>query len=241
MIQNVTKLIRRVVGAQNLKEMTGKIQTILNAQLFRGAIENSEWLKYKSFAPGGWAMDNAALYSLFCILNNVRPKKILEFGLGQSSTMIHQYVAFSENSTALTIEHDKDWIAFFCSGIPNNVNVTVKHIDIETIKVNGHMTVCYKTMNYGGGGHDLIIVDGPFGSEHYSRPQIIDIVKKGLPKQFCIFMDDTERSGEKETMEALCGLLQTANIKFLMKNYIGEKNQHTIICSEDLKFLTTLR
>jgi hypothetical protein len=209
--------------------------------LFQGIIEDSEWLKYKSFAPGGWAMDNAALYTLFCILDNVKPKKILEFGLGQSSKMIHQYAAFSDNVTALTIEHDKNWIDFFCNKIPNDVNITVKQIDTETILFNGYTTLSYKDAALYWEGHDLIVVDGPFGSEHYSRPQIIDIVKKGLPKQFCIFMDDTERDGEKETMEILCGSLQSMNIKFLVKNYIGEKSHHAIICSDDLKFLTSLR
>jgi hypothetical protein len=54
-------------------------------------------------------------------------------------------------------------------------------------------------------------------------------------------MDDTEREGEKETLGMLCKLLQDMNIRFLRKNYIGEKNSHTIICSDNFKFLLSLR
>jgi hypothetical protein len=101
-------------------------------------------------------------------------------------------------------------------------------------------------MNYitigGGGGleYDLIIVDGPFGSEHYSRSQIINFVKGSLSKQFCIFMDDAERKGEKETITMVCKTLNDRKIRYLLKNYIGEKNHHVIICSNDLTFLTSL-
>jgi hypothetical protein len=46
-------------------------------------------------------------------------------------------------------------------------------------------------------------------------------------------MDDTEREGEKDTIRTICETLED--------EYTGEKNQHTVICSEDLKFLTSLR
>jgi hypothetical protein len=239
MLKNLVKLIRKASGTEI---MIQDIQTISNAQLFRGIIEDSEWLKYKSFAPGGWAMDNAALYTLFRILNDVKPKNILEFGLGQSSKMIHQYATFTKNTTALTIEHDNDWIKFFCNGIPKDVNINIKQADAEIIKFYGYETFTYNNLNeIIRGYYDLIVVDGPFGSEHYSRTQIINIAKNGLPKQFCIFMDDTERHGERKTIEMLCKILQNIDKKFLVKNYTGEKNHHTIICSENLKFLTSLR
>jgi phosphomevalonate kinase len=84
-------------------------------------------------------------------------------------------------------------------------------------------------------------VDGPLGSEHFSHSQIIDVIKNGLPRQFCILMDDTWRNGEMETPGMICKLLNGRNIKYLLKGYQGEKGQHVIICSEDLKFLTSLR
>jgi hypothetical protein len=158
MKRKIIEFIRRLVGTQNIQDTMRKLQTILNAQLFRGIIEDSEWLRYKSFALGGWAMDNAALYTLFCILNQVKPKRILEFGLGQSSKMVHQYATFSKNVTALTVEHDKDWIQFFCCGMLKDVNLNIKQIDTEKVVVNGYETLSYKNVNtlFEGGGANMI-------------------------------------------------------------------------------------
>jgi hypothetical protein len=93
----------------------------------------------------------------------------------------------------------------------------------------------------GGGGYDLIIVDGPFGSEHYSRSQSVAIIKNNMKNRFCILFDDSERIGEKETMHMIYKILDDKEIKYMTRDYIGEKNEHTIICSEDLKFLVSLR
>jgi hypothetical protein len=233
MIRKTVKLIRKIIG-------TGEI---IDAQLFRGVIEDCEWIKHKSFAPGGWAMDNAALYTLFRILNDVRPKNVLEFGLGQSSKMVHQYATFIEDTKALTIEHDDEWINFCCKSIQKDINMNIQHIDEEIVVYNGVETLSYKNIDEitNVGGYDLIIVDGPFGSPRYSRSQIINIVSGNLPKQFCILMDDSNRKGEKETIKAICKIFEDKKTNYFIKEYASGKKSHTVICSDDLKFLKTLR
>jgi hypothetical protein len=54
-------------------------------------------------------------------------------------------------------------------------------------------------------------------------------------------MDDSGRSGEKDTIKEICKIFKNRNIKYLIKNYSGEKDDHTIICSEDFNFLLSLR
>jgi hypothetical protein len=216
---------------------------IPNARLFRAAIENCVWLEDTSFAPGGWAMDNAALYTLFCILNLWKPKTILEFGLGQSSKMVHQYATFFENSMALTIEHNEKWLLSFCKGISEKIQLNVKQLGMKKIRFNGFKTLTYKNMNeiMREDGYDLIIVDGPFGSRHYSRSQIIDFVKNGMPERFCIFVDDTERNGERDTVKMICDTLDDQEIPFSKKECIGEEKDHTVIYSGHLRFLALLK
>ena len=47
---------------------------------------------------------------------------------------------------------------------------------------------------------DLIILDGPFGSQRYSRIQILDLIPLSINKEnFCILIDDFQRIGEKDT------------------------------------------
>ena len=61
---------------------------------------------------------------------------------------------------------------------------------------------------------ELILVDGPFGSDHFSRSQIIDLAKKNLAPHFCIIIDDYERPGEQETMNEVQNVLKEDNIHF---------------------------
>ena len=118
MKKKILRFMKKIIGTEGI---SAEISAIKDAQLFRGIIEDCQWLAYKSFAPGGWAMDNAALYTLFRILNEVKPVRILEFGLGQSSKLVHQYAHFSVGVSALTIEHDCNWIDFFCRGLPSEI------------------------------------------------------------------------------------------------------------------------
>lgn len=242
MKKKILSIIRRIFATDLLVSIQNQNQTIINAQLFRGIIQDSDWLKYKSFAPGGSAVDNAGLYTLYRILNDMKPNKILEFGLGQSSKMVHQYANYFQNTYALTVEHDPDWTNFFCSGLDKNITTNIIHLDLETISYKEKQTLTYKKIDeLDTKSFDFIIIDGPFGSLNYSRSQIINIVKRGLPERFCIYMDDTERKGEQETINEIIDILNLKNIKHHVKKYSGEKMGHTVICSSGLYFLTTLK
>ena len=123
-IEKILTAIRKIFGTNKLKnnqqiiisqqsKMIDMQNEILKSQIFNSTIIDSEWLKYRSFSPGGWAVDYGFLYTLYRVLNDMKPKNILEFGLGQSSKMIHQYANFYQNANAITCEHDSEWINFF--------------------------------------------------------------------------------------------------------------------------------
>ena len=83
---------------------------------------------------------------------------------------------------------------------------------------------------------DLYIVDGPHGSERYSRYDIVSLISKLNEKdQFIIIIDDTERQGEKDTVTDIKELLKTKNISYYQGNYIGNKCV-TLIVSEKYKY-----
>jgi hypothetical protein len=214
---------------------------VRNSQLFYNSIESCEWLKYKSFSPGGYAMDNGALYTLYCCLNNMKPENILEFGLGESSKLVHQYAAYN-NTHAITIEHDREWNDFFIRGIPSAFRINVRIHDLISVKFNEIVTLTYDNLEYfKNRKYDLIIVDGPLGSKNYSRSQVIEIVKQGgLSETFCILMHDTERTGEQETFNTVCDILNNNKIDYCLAHYSEGIRQHSIICSDNQKYLTTL-
>lgn len=247
----ITKLIWRISGANHLekqqRQLRQKIENISRIQWelyqatrFRDSIIESPWLKYKSFSLGGWAADYGLMYTIFRTLNAMKPMNILEFGLGQTSKMVHQYAKYY-NANAITCEHDEKWVEFFNNSKDGDYPINVQMMNLQTIQYRGHNTLTYEdcSKTFSNQQFELILVDGPFGSDHFSRSQIIDLAKKNLAQRFCIIIDDYERLGEQETTEEVQDVLKANNIHFRSRVYSAEK-EHMLICSHDLEFLTTM-
>ena len=228
----------------NHQEQIALLKAIHGGVKFQQAIQDCPWLKIKGFSLGDfhYAMDALALHNLFRILEDVKPKNILEFGLGQSSKLVHQYAEYFQTN-ALTIEHDGDWIIYMKTHAPD-VKFNIRQADLEKIKINNVETVSYKNVeklfSFLPDGGTLIIVDGPPYQPHYSRPQILSFVSQ-LEKDFCIFIHDSQRIGEKETIAQLHNELSNKKIEFLQRDYHWSSvQQHTVLCSKSWKFLTSI-
>lgn len=225
---------------ENQSKIIGFNEEILKSQIFNSAICDCEWLRIKNVCPSGWAANYNLLYTIFRILNNARPQSILEFGLGQSSKLIHQYANYY-NVSAITGEHDAKWISFFENDKRGDYPINILPLEVEMTNFKGYKTRTYKDITelLKGRKFDFIFVDGPIGSEHYSRSQIIDIAKNNLKDSFCIVIDDYERNGEKETTQELMKSLRENNVDFCTAIYRSTR-EHILICSKDLHFLTSL-
>lgn len=230
--------IRAILESQNLQNRMA--QESLAAITFSNAIQNSEWLKYKSFYPGRWAVEYTFLLTLFRIFEHHRFTNLLEFGLGQTSRMVHQYADYYK-VPALTVEHDADWVAFTRKDIHNAYPINVKILPLEMIDYRGFSTRTYQGIKTSFENHkfDFILVDGPFGSEHYSRSQIIQLAENNLAETFCIIIDDCNRIGEQETVAEVESVLKKINVKYAINKYQG-LSDYVVICSDNLKFLTSL-
>lgn len=243
-ISHITRYDKIVERMNAISEKSDTIirlqQELFMAHKYHDTVADYEWLKYKSISPGGWAVDYAFCYTLARTLNAMRPQNILECGLGQSSRLIHQYASFY-NVAAITCEHDQSWIDFLKQDFGNNHPVHIKKVELEEIEYNGHKTLTYKNIPgiCGGEKYDLLLIDGPFGSPHYSRSQAIDLCKNNLAEHFCVIIDDTERVGEQETVDEIKKTLSKKNISFATAIYSSTKS-HTLICSKDLSFMTSL-
>ena len=87
---------------------------------------------------------------------------------------------------------------------------------------------------------NLYIVDGPFGTPDYSRFDIHHFVKNIKQEHpFIIIIDDYNRSGEKQTAQALLDTLKSNNVAFTTGTYLGGKEQ-LIITSPNYQFVTSL-
>lgn len=244
-IQKKLGISRLIAQQQSFAENQNHLLTIqretLKAILFRDTICDSEWLKVKSFSPGGWAIDYGVMYTLYRVLNDIKPKNVIEFGLGQSSKLLHQYGTYYKDAMVLTCEHNENWVNFFKAEVNERYTINTKMLELQNRNYNGFETLVYKGLDEvcNGQKYDLIVVDGPYGSEHYSRSQLIDLVQNNLAKRFCFIIDDFERSGEQDTIAEVKRILESKNIQYSSSVYKASK-QHCLICSKELEFLTTL-
>ena len=213
----------------------------LFATIFHDTIKNSKWFDIPLSLSSG-AIGYPYAYILYRILDEIRPKKILETGLGQSTKIITEYVKYFEKDGIKhdVVEHDENWIDFF--------RANTKLSDIQNIHLlknyqreyNGYKLNAYKNFKkeFQGKKFDLISIDGPVGyGQEYSRMDILDIIPGCLEKQFVILIDDCERIGEKHTIELLEEKLRENKIDFHSGYQYWGVTSVYICVSNDLEFL----
>lgn len=245
-------------GVDKLRPMVPQIRDLYAAEIFHDRIKESPWFVHQRLSPGRWAVDYGFLKNLYNVLSAMRPRNILEFGLGQSSKLIHQY-ATHYHADAVTCEHNDEWISFFfqsetdesvmARGVPDEPVIVddslgyplkIRRLSLERVNIHGTETTAYGGLGgaFGTRKFDFILVDGPVGEKRFSRSQIISLAETNLEERFCIMMDDTERRGEQETLDEVKKVLRHRDIPFESKTFVFSKS-HTLILSPSLSFLTT--
>lgn len=213
------------------------------ANVFHDVIKDSVWLQNKAFAPGRWAAGYQMLYVMYRILDSVKPKQILELGLGQTTRMISQYSGYY-HAEHQVVEHDPKWIEFFATTyeVPDNV----KFVNIDTIidkYLDDEAVIMYQGFEeqFRGQKFDFICIDAPLGGKaiKYARVDILKILPECLESDFVLLLDDTERIGETNTIKLLQNTFKDNGIEYVMKRYDGRKSS-TIFTTKKYSFLTSL-
>ena len=214
------------------------------AQIFNNTISESLWLKDKTFSPGRWAVGYPYLYVMYRVLNETRPKRILELGLGQSTRMIAQYAAAFQDVEHIVVEHDPEWVEFFCNDFPIPKNTKVVMLEREMVPYKDADAVrVFKGFKetFQGQKFDFISVDAPYGADmkQYSRIDVLNLIPDGLSEKFVIMVDDTERNGETHTISEIESYLTEAQILYSRGKYSGRKDC-MIVCAKQIGFLSSL-
>ena len=208
------------------------------AHIFRDTITNSDWLFNKSFSPNNSAANYSFLYVLYRILDEVKPLKILELGLGQTTLLTSQYANFFENTNLQVIEDNEKWIEYFSNKLDLTPNVKINLVNKKEILINSFK--CFKYENFSSLIKDdlfnLLIIDGPYGAnQEYPRSNILDLIDN-LADNFVIIIDDYDRQGEANTSKILLDKLSENGINFDTSVFSGIKNQ-LVIYSKDNHFI----
>ena len=236
----------------NMQEMRCLIHDVKNstneiywANVFNSVInKDSKWLLDKSFAPGRWAVSYLGLYIIYNILNEAKPKNILELGSGQSTKMISQYMACYDDANHLIIEENADWLKYFLKENSLPSNSVIKHLPIETTDIlNGDMAVTYKNLieTIGDDKYDFILVDGPVPDriKKHDRIDLLKLIPDNLAPSFCIVFDDFDLSSAANSAELIMNSLEKSRINY--ESMIYKSHRHIlVICSVDMKFICSM-
>ncbi len=224
---------------QSLDVIRKNSDELVFANIFHDTIKNSKWFNIPLSLSSGAIGYNMA-YILYRTLDDIKPKKILELGLGQSTKIINEYANYFKEVTHDIVEHDKNWISFFEKSTDMSEMHKIHLLSNYKKSYNNTQLNAYENFKkeFDGMKFDLIVIDGPVGvDQEYSRMDILDILPQCLEKSFVILLDDCERIGEQRTIELIENKLNENNIEFKCGyQYRGRTNVYTLV-SSDLEFL----
>lgn len=212
------------------------------SQRFVSTIQNSKWFN-GGVTPGGWAVGYPFLCILYRILDEIRPHRILELGLGQTTKLTAAYMCSDYNDGTfehIVVEHDPEWIRFMKNSID------IRRTQIQKFNLTQRDYKGFKVTVYDGfkedrlkGKFDLILIDAPFGSKDYSRIDILEMLPACLATDFIIMLDDYNRKGEQNMCKDLLDILNRSGIAFYTQVYSGQRDI-IVVASKSRKFVCTM-
>lgn len=247
MIDRIRKIInefrsrddQRNLQNENIKAQNAELEW---AHIYHDTIRGRDWLEKLGISPGRWAGNYSFYYILVRILSDYKPKTILELGLGESSKVISSFVQNEFQDTAhVVIEQDKEWIDVFRNRFVVSENSSILHLPLTNNKVQGFDVNGYENIAERiSSTFDFYVVDGPFGSERYSRYDICLLAERlTLSNEFIILIDDYNRQGEIDTAITLINILKSKGINLFTSVYAGTKSQF-IITTQKYRFACSL-
>lgn len=198
------------------------IREIHWAQIYHDTIIGSKWLQDRTVSPGGvrgWAVGYNFLYVLYRVLEEMKPNRILELGLGQSTRLTSQYAAYF-GAEHVVVEHDKEWENFFRGSFCLPPTTRIVQRNLMKRELDGQKYLAYE--DFAGvvknlsGPCNLILIDGPFGGQSKrSRRDIIPYLMEVVADEFVIMVDDCGRQGEENLLEEIKRILDSGKIEYM--------------------------
>ena len=171
------------------------------ANVFHDSIKGDDWINKTSLNIGRWAGGYAFFYVLIRILKDTKPERILELGLGESTKVISKFIEHCKpTATHDIIEHDENWKYKFEENYQLPKQCKIHLCPLVETNIHGHQNKVYHNFEeVAKGCFDLILVDGPFGSQHFSRYELMTKVWSFDDEQnFIILFDDTHTGKVKK-------------------------------------------
>ncbi|WP_139374856.1 class I SAM-dependent methyltransferase [Salegentibacter holothuriorum] len=192
----------KLIKDQELKNQ----QTNFNYNLFSNLFNEESFIPFST-----WSISpNTILHILNDITINQR-QNIIEFGAGASTFYIAKLIKVLKfNSVFFSVESDEKWAAEIqrqleLYQLENYVKIIYAPLnEIQPKLAYNEQKIWYDIKILDKYMHDienvdLVVVDGPFGgSTPYARYSAIPFLRKKLTESYSIFLDDVNRSQERE-------------------------------------------
>jgi len=240
MINKIKDLIRE--NRENQQQLIRQNQELEWAHVYHDSIRGKVHLENLPLNIGRWAGNYAFFYLLNRIMSDAKPQRILEFGLGESSKFITVCLEQElKSGFHHIIEQSSEWATAFNSRFELSAYSKVSVCPLVKKQINGHEVNSYEGLAEEVSGiFDLYLVDGPFGSPHFSRYDILAVAERLKPSdEFIIVIDDYDRIGEQETAKALEVLFEEKQIKAYTKVFTGIKKVW-LLATPKYRFVTSI-
>jgi hypothetical protein len=173
------------------------------------------------FYPVGAAASYSLMYLLARVMTELAPRRIVELGSGQTTVLIDRLRTAEGSHVAY--EQSELWARTMRERAPG-CDLRLRPVGAKrdgTVAFQGYDDV--QALDF-----DLLLVDGPNGTDRHSRYDCVPLVAANRSSEFIVIVDDAGRTGEAQTVAALSALLKQRGIDHKLNHLAGRTTQAVI-------------
>lgn len=190
----------------------------------------------KNIFPDGSSANASLLYIVLKFLIIKKPKKILEFGSGQTTYLMNYMISnleYLKDCKLISVEDNNFYYEIVRASLEINENHNYLFTKLKDTK-NGNFYDISSINEF----FNLILIDGPVGGNN--RCGVVSYLDNILSKDdFIIIIDDAHRK-EEQKLSKLIEYYLTKNNIFFKEHYISAIKDQKIFLSKNNAYLSTI-
>lgn len=218
----LSKIVKKKILSFIQFNFQPRIEALHSESIFQG-IFNQQCLNYgirNDFYPVGAAASYSLMYLLVPIIKELPILKIVELGSGQSTLLIDRIK--NKSCTHTAYENNSVWAEILRGSLYD-----CDYREQSLIALQHHEIKYQGYSNLDNQSFDLLLVDGPNGTDRFSRFTCIPLVEANIGNEFIIVFDDASRPGEQDTISHLAHCLSQKKVDFKL-NYISGRTTQAV-------------
>ncbi|MBC7482381.1 MAG: hypothetical protein H7337_10905 [Rhizobacter sp.] len=206
-----------------------RVEALHAEQIFQGIFQDQCRQRGidEPFYPVGAAAGYSLMYLLVRALSELPIKDVLELGSGQTTILIDRLRGME--GTHVTYEQSELWAASVSRRAPRCQLIHSPLVERSSKGVTHRGFEQLIPTDF-----DLLLVDGPNGTDHASRYDCVQLVEANRKSEFIIIVDDADRPGERETLQSLADVLRRRGIDFKL-NYVSGRTTQAVITTPGMR------